>query len=59
MENKPLEMPLCVPCREELRQDGRKIDLVRHRTDTKVKCAICGRMRYGSIYHVGKAVGST
>lgn len=58
MEHKRLEVPLCVPCREDLKKDGRRIEMVRHRTDTNVKCAVCGRMRYGSYYHVGKAVGS-
>ena len=56
MADRKLEMPLCVPCREELKRDGRSIELVKHRTDEKVRCAICGKTRYGSVYHVGRAV---
>lgn len=55
---KKLELPLCTPCREELRREGRAIDLVSHRTDGKVRCAICNRTRYGGVYHVSAAYGS-
>lgn len=60
MSRKPierkLELPLCVPCREELKREGRSVELVSHRTDTKVQCGICGNRRYGSVYYVGRAV---
>ncbi len=54
-----LEMPLCVPCREDLKREGRRLELVKHRIDEKVRCAICNKTRYGSVYYVGRAVGST
>lgn len=60
MQPKPierkLELPLCVPCREELKREGRSIELVAHRTDQKVCCGICGNRRFGSVYYVGRAV---
>lgn len=56
MAERRLEVPLCVPCREALRREGRSVELVKHRTDTKITCSICRNRRYGSVYYVGRAV---
>jgi len=53
-----IEMNLCGACRHLLEEDGRKVKRVAVGKDTKVKCAVCFRTRFGGTYAVSKEVRS-